>query len=398
MKNQSGSEKDPQPKENGLPATVPTGEIQAAQGAPGMALNIQSIMSQAVSAGNVEMAEKVLNLYERMKASWAKEQFDKAMAKFQSECPVIKKSKSVMEKDGRSERYKFAPLDSIVEQAGPHIANNNLSYTIKVRHDEKMMTITVTVKHTAGHSEDSEFAIPIGSETYMSEPQKYGARCTFAKRYAFCNAFGILTGDGDTDAQEAKQPAKQNTPRPAAPAKAASQEPAPNLIETPLLNQVKIKLSGYGAKSEKEALQILRDKTGLKWWSFKVSEKMAEMALAALKKKEEEEAKQPAKPEEEIEVVPVEDLPAMIPEDPKKRVPISKGKIKVIMGLAESKKGYKTEKQVIKYINECSELKNASFPGRTIESLEDLNIEETDKIIKFMMTLYAPNKEKDSKG
>jgi hypothetical protein len=33
----------------------------------------------------------------------------------------------------------------------------------------------------------------------MTDQQKHGARVTFAKRYAFCNALGILTGDEDLD-------------------------------------------------------------------------------------------------------------------------------------------------------------------------------------------------------
>ena len=34
----------------------------------------------------------------------------------------------------------------------------------------------------------------------MSAPQKFASAMTFAKRYAFCNAFGILTSDEDVDA------------------------------------------------------------------------------------------------------------------------------------------------------------------------------------------------------
>ena len=37
----------------------------------------------------------------------------------------------------------------------------------------------------------------------MSQTQVEAAALTFAKRYAFCNAFGILTGDEDTDAKPA---------------------------------------------------------------------------------------------------------------------------------------------------------------------------------------------------
>ena len=44
----------------------------------------------------------------------------------------------------------------------------------------------------------------------MSDSQKYAGALTFAKRYAFCNAFGILTADEDIDGHAAR-------PKPAAP-------------------------------------------------------------------------------------------------------------------------------------------------------------------------------------
>src|SRR5262249_52436437 len=40
-----------------------------------------------------------------------------------------------------------------------------------------------------------------GWRAIMSQTQVVAAALTFAKRYAFCNAFGILTGNEDTDAQ-----------------------------------------------------------------------------------------------------------------------------------------------------------------------------------------------------
>jgi hypothetical protein len=41
----------------------------------------------------------------------------------------------------------------------------------------------------------------------MTTPQKFASALTFAKRYAFCNVLGILTGDKDDDANTAGSPA-----------------------------------------------------------------------------------------------------------------------------------------------------------------------------------------------
>ena len=163
---------------------------------------IEKLISQAINKKvPVETMEKLLSMRRELKQEKAKEEFDSAMSIFQSKCPTIVKDKKVYEKNSTTKvRYSYAPLESIVAQVKSHLSENGFSYRIKVAQDEKMISVTCIATHTSGHSEETTFSVPIGSESYMSDVQKYGARLTFAKRYVFCNAFGILTGDEDTDA------------------------------------------------------------------------------------------------------------------------------------------------------------------------------------------------------
>lgn len=166
--------------------------------------SVNSFIQQAIEKGlPVETMEKLFNLREKVKAEFAKEQFTIAMSKFQEDCPVIEKKKVVNDKQGK-ERYRYAPLDSIVSQVKKPLGANNLSYKFDTIDEEKFLTVVCIVTHVLGHSQSSSFKIPIDNEEYMSVSQKYGARVTFAKRYAFCNALGILTGDEDNDANEEK--------------------------------------------------------------------------------------------------------------------------------------------------------------------------------------------------
>jgi hypothetical protein len=169
----------------------------------------ENLISQAISQNvPVETMEKLLAMRTQLKAERAKEEFISSMAKFQSECPVIEKKKKIYEKGQenlpepqRKVRYKYAPLDSIIEQTKDYISSNGFSYSFDEEKDEKNTKIICKVTHIMGHAEQTAFQIPIGTEQYMSDVQKHGARMTFGKRYAFCNAFGILTGDEDTDGQ-----------------------------------------------------------------------------------------------------------------------------------------------------------------------------------------------------
>ena len=168
--------------------------------------NAELLISQAIDAKcTVETMEKLLAMRRELKAERAKEDYNAALSRFQADCPTIKKTISVKEKTGGT-RYKYAPLDEIIRQVKDLLRENGFSYTFDAKFepaaDEKKagaQIITCTARHIGGHSETAEFRSPVDVSAYMSEVQKHGAAMTFAKRYAFCEVFGIMTGDDDTD-------------------------------------------------------------------------------------------------------------------------------------------------------------------------------------------------------
>lgn len=161
--------------------------------------NIQTLLAQAIDKNiPVETMEKLLAMAQVMKAEWAKEEFHKAISGFQADCPTIEKKKHVNDKYGKL-RYKYAPLESIVEQVKIPLNKNGISYSIDTDVQPTAVKAIVKITHISGHSESSSFQVPIDPESYMNQPQKFASALTFAKRYAFCNALGILTGDEDDD-------------------------------------------------------------------------------------------------------------------------------------------------------------------------------------------------------
>ena len=160
----------------------------------------EALIARAIDRGlPVETMERILAMGREVRAEKAKAEYDHAMSDFQSECPTIQKTQIVKNKDG-STRYKFAPIEKIVEQVKPTIQKHGFSYTIDADVEDSWVTAICKITHEAGHSEKSKFKVPIDKDGFMSAPQKFAAALTFAKRYAFCNSFGILTGDEDNDA------------------------------------------------------------------------------------------------------------------------------------------------------------------------------------------------------
>ena len=167
-----------------------------------VAVDAESLIARAIDKNlPIESMERLLTMRRELKEEWAKEQYFKALAKFQKMCPEIKKTKVVLNENGTI-RYKYAPLESIVAQVKELLDECGFSYVLKPKQTETEFVAVCIAHHKDGHEEVTEFAVPLGAEKYMTEVQKVGARNTFAKRYAFCNAFGIMTGDEDTDALE----------------------------------------------------------------------------------------------------------------------------------------------------------------------------------------------------
>lgn len=177
-------------------------------------MSVETLLSQAVSNNvSVETLEKLFALREKVKAEQAKEAFIKALAKFQSEIPVIKKTKKVLNKDGKSVRYMFAPIDSIVEQVKKYLEKNDISYRWETKQEKDTIQAICIVTHSLGHSESSAFEIPVDPEGYMTKAQKFASALTFAKRYSLTNALGISTSDEDLDATDLNKEARAKSPK-----------------------------------------------------------------------------------------------------------------------------------------------------------------------------------------
>lgn len=183
---------------------------------PENSLQAEALIQRAIDKGvSIETMERLLAMRTQLKAEWAKEQFDSAMAKLQAEMPIIKKEKEGGKTNSGQVAYYYAPLEEIVRQTKEMIGRNGFSYAIKSETLAEGVSVTVFVKHKAGHTESSNVTLPLGTKTnVMSAPQVTAAAITFASRYAFKNAFGIMTGDNDNDGQTDKlADKKEQTPQ-----------------------------------------------------------------------------------------------------------------------------------------------------------------------------------------
>ncbi len=182
------------------------------------AVDPQALLAQAIDKGMpVESMERLLAMRREMKAEWARDQFFAALTGFQKECPVVEKTKKVMNKKKSDDkeagvRYSYAPLEDVVATVQPFLEKWGFSWTVKPTQTDGHVKASCYAHHKDGHEEVTEFEVPLDPQSYMSDPQRAAAALTFARRYAFINAFGIVTKGEDNDAQQDDEPRRTREP------------------------------------------------------------------------------------------------------------------------------------------------------------------------------------------
>jgi len=167
-----------------------------------VSVNPQALIKHAIDKNlDLDKMERLLVMRKELKDEFARDEYFRNLALFQKEIPIIIKKSPVFEKNSKTAvRYKYAPIEDIITQVKNTLEKYGFSYTFKTKQDNGNFTTICQSYHKTGHMEKTEFTIPVGKSGFMSAPQEVASASTFAKRYAFCNAFGIVTESEDNDA------------------------------------------------------------------------------------------------------------------------------------------------------------------------------------------------------
>ena len=178
-------------------AVVPPANLASAP-AVSVGQMLQATIERGVTAENVAVLERMMDLYERTQAKDAEKAFARAFNALQSEMPVIQALREVPDKHGNL-KYTFAPYEDIMAQVRPLLLKHGFTVSFSLSFLEGRVTQKCTLMHVDGHSRSNEFSVRIGSgPPGCSESQADGAAGTYAKRHALCNALNIVV-DRDTD-------------------------------------------------------------------------------------------------------------------------------------------------------------------------------------------------------
>jgi hypothetical protein len=166
-------------------------------------------------------------------------------------------------------KSKYADLASCWDAVRPHL--KGLSITQSVASSGKTVEITTLLIHSSGEWLSST----LGLEARDPSPQATGSAITYGRRYGFCAALGISSGDDDGEAAQPSRPAPTNRPT------------APTVQPQPLPADRRAKALEAFNEQIQSCKQNNKNPRDLLGMEFKASSKTAdELFAAALQLKE----------------------------------------------------------------------------------------------------------------
>ena len=149
---------------------------------------------------------RFIDLDDRWKADEARKAFFTAFSRMQGEMPEIVKNHQVNSRDGRK-LYKYATLNDIITAVRPILSRYLFSYRFEPEPmDHGSLRMVCVVTHADGHAERTPVEMPPVKGMNTNAAQDNGIQQQYAMRYAFMGAFGITTGDQDTDGRAPEAP------------------------------------------------------------------------------------------------------------------------------------------------------------------------------------------------
>lgn len=160
-----------------------------------------SIVIAAENGADVDRIEKLMALYERVKANDARAQFVAAMSKMQPKIPAIRERGGIRDRTGNVQST-YALWEDINETIKPILAAHGFALTFRTTDEmvgeNLMIVVTGSLSHEAGHVENTTMRLPIDASGSKNNVQARGSSVSYGKRYT-ASALLNLTSHGEDD-------------------------------------------------------------------------------------------------------------------------------------------------------------------------------------------------------
>src|SRR3990167_1665185 len=168
------------------------GDIVAADAA-----SIMEVIDRAARDPNTDVGklERLVSLYERVKANSAKAAFDNALAQMQPKLPVIAERGKINIGSGKPQGY--ALWEDINEAIKPFLAEHGFTISFRTGFEDEKVVVTCVLSRD-GHREETTMKLPVDTSGSKNTVQAFGSSTSYGKRYT-AMALLNLTSRGEDD-------------------------------------------------------------------------------------------------------------------------------------------------------------------------------------------------------
>lgn len=149
---------------------------------------------------DLDRLERLMEMQERHERREAEKAYADAMATFKANPPTIGKNKKAdfTTAKGRT-TYDFSDLGNVVAQIVPALAAHGFAHRWSLTQDGKRVTVTCTITHRQGHSEQVTMSADNDETGGKNSIQAIGSAKSYLERYTLLAATGLAVSDGSDD-------------------------------------------------------------------------------------------------------------------------------------------------------------------------------------------------------
>ena len=146
------------------------------------------------------LIEKMMDLQDRHDKNEARKAYHEAMATFKANPPEIEKDRAVSyETQKGTTSYKHATLANVTQKINRALSVCGLSAAWGTRQDNGTITVTCTVTHKLGHSENTSLTAQPDTSGSKNSIQAIGSTISYLERYTILALTGLATHEMDDD-------------------------------------------------------------------------------------------------------------------------------------------------------------------------------------------------------
>jgi hypothetical protein len=146
---------------------------------------------------DVEKLERLVMLYERMRAQEALSAFNSDLALMQPELPEIGEAGAITDKQGEVQST-YALWEDVQKAIKPVLAAHGFALTFECGVNEGKVSVTAKLSHRLGHVSQTTLDIPLDTTGSKNTVQAYGSSTSYGMRYT-ARALLNLTSRGEDD-------------------------------------------------------------------------------------------------------------------------------------------------------------------------------------------------------